>query len=74
MIRQNDVSMALATLPSERTNLKFDDVDVRDEVPFGFACTSVSVEPQSGGIANGVGQKPGVVIFHPGDGGRCQNK
>lgn len=38
-------------------------VDVREEVPFGFARLVVSIKSQTGVVADRVGEDPRVVVF-----------
>jgi len=58
----------------ENNYLKLQDINVGNEVPFGVSALAVAVESQAGCVANGISQKPGVIIFHTRDCRRHNNK
>lgn len=45
--------------------LKSENIDVRHLIPLGSAIVVVSVEAHTGIVANGLGQKPRVIVLAP---------
>ena len=67
-------NLATTNAPAIYNYLKLQDIDVGDQVPLGISALAVAVESQSGCVANGIRQKPRVVILHTRDRRRHNNE